>query len=226
MKAKFEKVSRFKDVQIDVPVRKTSGSAAYDMVVAEETVVPSIFAQNFGILKQLFINDEFFVEHILDRMVNPEYVKAFVDHDTGAISKFLLDDLLPEIRDILSVDLEEAKVAIKRAGAKATLVSTGYKVRLGSRQVCKLYIRSSTPYQALLVLGNSVGIIDSDYYNNVDNEGEIFFQLINLSPFSVTLKKGDIIGQAELSTFEVTEDDISEGTRESGFGSTTNKSTT
>ena len=38
-------------------------------------------------------------------------------------------------------------------------------------------------------------IIDSDYYNNPNNEGEIFFQVINLSPYDIILQKGDTIGQ-------------------------------
>ena len=36
----FEKVSRFADVDFDLPVRKTSRSAGYDMVVAEDIVIP------------------------------------------------------------------------------------------------------------------------------------------------------------------------------------------
>lgn len=38
--AQFEKVSRFSDLDIEMPRRKTSGSAGYDMVVAEGTVIP------------------------------------------------------------------------------------------------------------------------------------------------------------------------------------------
>ena len=56
-------------------------------------------------------------------------------------------------------------------------------------------------------MGNGVGVIDADYYNNPDNEGEIFFQLINLSPYTIQLKKGDIIGQGIIKTYEITDDD-------------------
>ena len=35
---------------------------------------------------------------------------------------------------------------------------------------------------------------DLNEYNNSDNEGEIFFQMINLSPYDIRLHKGDIIG--------------------------------
>ena len=37
--AKFEKVSRFADVDLAMPVRKTAHSAGYDMVVAEDIVI-------------------------------------------------------------------------------------------------------------------------------------------------------------------------------------------
>ena len=39
--AKFEKVSRFSDIDLVMPVRKTADSAGYDLVVAEDVVVPS-----------------------------------------------------------------------------------------------------------------------------------------------------------------------------------------
>lgn len=39
---KFEKVSRFADVELDMPKRSTAKSAGYDFVVAEDTIVPPI----------------------------------------------------------------------------------------------------------------------------------------------------------------------------------------
>ena len=64
-------------------------------------------------------------------------------------------------------------------------------------------------------------IIDADYYNNPDNEGEIFFQLINLSPYNIILKKGEKIGQGIIKQYLTTEDDAATGDRLGGFGSTT-----
>ena len=55
-----------------------------------------------------------------------------------------------------------------------------------------LTIKSCLSGNTELILGNAVGIIDADYYNNPDNEGEIFFQMINLSPYDIQLHKGDI----------------------------------
>jgi dUTP pyrophosphatase len=71
-----------------------------------------------------------------------------------------------------------------------------------------------------LIIGNSIGIIDADYCDNPDNEGEIFFQIINLSPFAIQLKRGDKIGQGIIHTYGVTDDDAATGERVGGFGST------
>ena len=65
-------------------------------------------------------------------------------------------------------------------------------------------------------------IIDADYYNNPDNEGEIFFQMINLSPYDIQLHKGDIIGQGIIKPYLTIEDDNAFGQRMGGFGSTSN----
>lgn len=64
-------------------------------------------------------------------------------------------------------------------------------------------------------------IIDADYYNNPDNEGHLFFQIINLSTQPILLHKGDIIGQGILKPYMTTEDDRAHGQRMGGFGSTT-----
>jgi dUTP pyrophosphatase len=70
------------------------------------------------------------------------------------------------------------------------------------------------------MMGNSIGVIDADYYDNPDNEGEIFFQIYNLSPFNIQIKKGEAIGQAIILPYGVTEDDVAGGERTGGFGST------
>lgn len=63
-------------------------------------------------------------------------------------------------------------------------------------------------------------IIDSDYANNPDNDGEISFQFINLSPVDIVIHKGDKIGQGIINTFVLTDDDSATGERTGGFGST------
>ena len=71
-------------------------------------------------------------------------------------------------------------------------------------------------------MANSTGIIDADYADNEDNEGEIFFQVINLLPVPLKISKGEIIGQAKFVKFEKTENDAEQEKmdRNGGFGST------
>jgi dUTP pyrophosphatase len=79
--------------------------------------------------------------------------------------------------------------------------------------------RSSNPLKNFLLLGNGVGIIDSDYYNNENNEGHIMFQFINFGLKDLTIKKGERIGQGIFLPFLKADGDESEKTRTGGFGS-------
>lgn len=116
--------------------------------------------------------------------------------------------------------LEEMAALTKQTKAKPTLVSTGVKCHLEEGYYLELSVRSSTPLKYWIILANSVGIIDADYCDNPDNEGEIFFQVINMSPFDIYLKKGDIIGQGIIKRYEMTDNDKAIGERQGGFGST------
>lgn len=118
------------------------------------------------------------------------------------------------------ITLDEMAKLTKELKSKITLVSTGMKCYLEPNQYLELSVRSSTPLKHWLIMGNSVGIIDSDYCDNPDNEGEIFFQLINFSPFAIQLKRGDKIGQGIIKTYGVIDDDEASGKRVGGFGST------
>jgi dUTP pyrophosphatase len=102
---------------------------------------------------------------------------------------------------------------------QVTYVPTGIKMQIDEGYELRLSIRSSSPKKYGVVLANGIGVIDSDYYNNTDNEGHIMFAIL---PFKgdVTFKKGDRIGQGVISKFYLTDDDAAEGTRSGGFGST------
>ena len=83
----------------------------------------------------------------------------------------------------------------------------------------KCYVYSN-PGKKGLILANSVGIVDSDYYGNSDNDGHIMFAFINVKGEDVEIKKGDAIGQAIFEKFLIADDDKAEGQRMGGFGST------
>lgn len=117
--------------------------------------------------------------------------------------------------------LDEIASLTKCLNTRPTLVPTGMKCKLDAGTYLELSVRSSCPLKHWLILANGVGIIDADYYNNEGNEGHIYFQIINLSPFHILLKKGDKIGQGIIKPYLITEDDKSGGLRTGGFGSTT-----
>ena len=120
--------------------------------------------------------------------------------------------------------LQDIKNVTKETKIRPTLIPTGIKCHLDEGYYLELSIRSSIPLHSWLILANGEGIIDSDYYNNIDNEGEIFFQLINLAPIDVYLRKGDRVGQGIIKKYELVDEDIfTSEERNGGFGSTTNE---
>lgn len=183
---KFEKVSRFNDIDLPLPTRATTNSAGYDFVVAEDVVLPPMSFLTSKIQDHVFEEDK---DLDFYSFTNP----------------FTLDEMAELTKSLKS---------------KVTLVSTGMKCHLDPGQYLELSVRSSTPLKHWIICGNSVGIIDADYCDNPDNEGEIFFQLINLSPFAIKLNRGDKIGQGIIKTYGITDDDSATGERLGGFGST------
>ena len=105
-------------------------------------------------------------------------------------------------------------------GMKPTLVKTGIKAYMMDDEVLYLYNRSSNPGKKGLVLANSVGVVDKDYYGNPDNDGHIMFAFFNIKYEDVEIKKGDAIGQGVFAKYLTVDDDSSEGIRQGGFGST------
>ena len=103
---------------------------------------------------------------------------------------------------------------------KPKLVPTGVKSYMPEDEYLALYNRSSNPLKRFLVLANGVGVIDSDYYGNPDNDGHIMFQFINFGISDVTIAPGDKIGQGIFQEFRKADGDSAEGQRTSGFGST------
>lgn len=115
---------------------------------------------------------------------------------------------------------EDCTIPAFEAGQKPALVKTGLKVYMQDDEVFMLYNRSSNPGKKGLVLANSVGVIDKDYYGNVDNDGHVMFAFYNIKSEPVEIKKGDVIGQGIFQKYFITDDDFADGTRVGGFGST------
>ena len=107
-----------------------------------------------------------------------------------------------------------------KLGIKPTLIKTGIKAYCKPNEWIMVANRSSNPGKKHLVLANGLGIVDSDYYNNEDNEGHIMFAYFNMSDKEVTIKKGEVIGQLVFMNYLTADNDDAKGKRKGGFGST------
>lgn len=110
------------------------------------------------------------------------------------------------------------------AAGESIKIPTGIRAYIEDGWVLKIYPRSGLGFKFRLQLNNTVGIIDSDYYNS-DNEGHIFIKITNDSKEgrTVSVKKGEAFAQGIFLEYGVTFDDEADGVRNGGFGSTTKK---
>ena len=115
---------------------------------------------------------------------------------------------------------EDVIVPSFKKGMAPTLIKTGIKAYMPDDEVLMLYNRSSNPKKKGLILANSVGVVDKDYYGNQDNDGHIMFAFYNIKDEDIEIKKGECIGQAIFQKYLLADDDKAEGERMSGFGST------
>ena len=137
------------------------------------------------------------------------------------VSTYTNQDLLPK-RETAHAAGYDLKVAERKviAPGEIVLVPTGVKAYMQAGEVLYLYDRSSNPRKKGLVLINSVGVIDGDYYGNPGNEGHIFAQMKNITDQPVTLEVGERIVQGVFMPFLIVDGDEADGVRTGGFGST------
>lgn len=145
----FEVAKGFEDKGINLPIRKTRNSAAYDIETAEDCIIP-----------------------------------------------------------------------VFKLGMKPTLIKTGLKAYMQSDEVLLIMPRSSGPKKQGILFPHSIGVIDQDYYGNIDNDGHIFIQCINIKDEDVQIKKGEAIAQAIFQKYLTVDGDNAMGERTGGFGST------
>lgn len=116
-------------------------------------------------------------------------------------------------------DIESAVNVVINPG-ETKLIPTGIKVYMDENEWLGIYIRSSIAVKYGIVLANNVAVIDSDYYNNPDNEGHLMLPIRNVSGMPYTVKKGDRIAQGIFHRYYKVDDDSADGDRTGGIGST------
>lgn len=113
-------------------------------------------------------------------------------------------------------------VDIKLNPGETVKLPTGIKCKINTDYVLKLYPRSGLGFKFRLQLNNTVGIIDSDYYGNENNEGHIMAKITNDTNEDkvVNIACGTGFMQGIFVEYGITEDDNADGIRIGGFGST------
>ena len=104
---------------------------------------------------------------------------------------------------------------------ESTKIATGLRVRMEPGWVLLILPKSGLGTKFRSQLDNTCGVIDSDYYF-ADNEGHIIISMTNDSKSNKTMEviAGKAFAQAIFLPYGITEDDVAEGKRTGGFGST------
>ena len=117
-------------------------------------------------------------------------------------------------------DIKSVEEGIIKPG-EAKIFKTGLKVIMNPDEALFILSRSSQGYKYGVCLSNSVGLIDSDYYNNPDNEGHFSVKLLNLGDKDFEVKIGDKIAQGVFMKYlTVDGEEEIKGKRKGGIGST------
>lgn len=105
---------------------------------------------------------------------------------------------------------------------KTIKIPTGIRAKMPEDYVLMIYPRSGLGFKYRLQLNNTVGIIDSDYYNAL-NEGHIMIKITNDSNEgkALDIKAGEGFAQGIFMQYGIVEDDDAKDIRVGGFGSTT-----
>ncbi len=157
----------------------------------------------------------------MNRIARFEYVseKQFADAFEGKAPAF---PPLPKRATTGSAGYDfYTPIPLHLAPGETVKVPTGIRCRMENGWVLQLYPRSGLGFTYRLQLNNTVGIIDSDYYDS-DNEGHIFIKITNDSNEGklLSLPAGSAFAQGLFVPFGITEDDDVTAVRNGGLGST------
>lgn len=97
---------------------------------------------------------------------------------------------------------------------------TNIKAYMRDSEMLLADVRSSQGLFSDLMICNTIGVIDSDYYNNAGNEGNIGIGLRNLGKETIRLTTGDAIAQLIFTPFLAPDNETEEQERMGGFYST------
>ena len=103
-------------------------------------------------------------------------------------------------------------------------IPTGIKAYMLDDEVVFVLPRSGHGFKYYIRLANTQGVIDSDYYNNIDNEGNINIKIRNEGNKDFSIKKGEAFCQFIFQKYLLADgDDFVGNERVGGIGSTNEK---
>lgn len=102
---------------------------------------------------------------------------------------------------------------------ESVMIWSDIKAHMYYDNVLLINVRSSMGKHPVMI-SNTIGVIDSDYYENPDNDGNIGIRLFNLGKEPYEIKTGDRIAQGMFIRYETVVNDSTKTKREGGFGST------
>lgn len=103
---------------------------------------------------------------------------------------------------------------------ESVLIKTGVKAYMPKDEYLDLRVRSSLGIKRQLMLATGASVIDSDYYNNPDNEGEIMVVLHNYGSVTQKIEAGERIVQGIFTKYFLADNDNVTTKRTGGTGST------
>ena len=168
-----------------------------------------------------------------------DFVKAFNISDTRELEDGTVEtiDLHPIVKNVYDSIKLPQRATMGSAGYDffvpidldivpntTVKVPTGIRCKMKKNYVLQIYPRSGLGFKYRLQLDNTVGIIDSDYYNS-DNEGHIFIKITNDTHEGKTieLKQGDGFAQGIFNKYYLAKENRVNTKRNGGFGSTNQK---
>jgi dUTP pyrophosphatase len=131
------------------------------------------------------------------------------------------DVILPKRSTVSSAGYDfYSPISVLIPAGEVRVIRTGVKAYMMPNEFLSMHVRSSIGVKRHLMLANTTGIIDSDYYNNPDNEGEILIPLYNYGEDSQFIEEGEKVAQGIFVKFEKADDDNTTMNRIGGLGST------
>lgn len=124
-------------------------------------------------------------------------------------------------QDSAGYDIAAAKNVCLQPG-EMVVIPTGVKAFMLNDEYLAIHIRSSLAIKHGLYLANSQGIIDSDYYDNPENEGHILIAIGNRGTQEFFIDTGMRIAQGIFGKYLLADQDgpVEKYDRTGGIGST------